>query len=207
MLSRAKRAKITIRCMKKLYSQCMKRKGLFTDKDADDLMEEIGIHIWINLIKYRKKPYKQALKLAMTIGVNRLTSIVRSKLTVARRGSAAIFVNKSIDDLYWLTGNNLHSNGVQMIEMIEAIVSAAIAKVGVRKSDALVRSLLYDWRRRNITTEQKAIMETLSKTRKEMKIVTSRFISQIQSDAPKLKSTNYNNLIQKYEGRWRSPEP
>jgi len=216
MLSRKQRAQITIYVLKKLYPQCVKRKNLFADKDAEDLVEEIGVHLWIQLIRYRRKPFDQALKLAMTIGVNRLRSIVRTRLTVMKRGSQATMIpyhgteqrsksssKKKNQDTFSLTSKDFQFNGVQVVDTLEAIVSAAIMRVGTKKANALVKALMYDWRVKKTTQPQEALMTELNRNRKGVRKLVAAFTEDIKHRDKSSESATYENLLQKIDGTWK----
>lgn len=204
MLSKTQRGTILVYCLKKLYPQCVKRKNLFTHMDAEDLIEELGVHIWIALTRYRNKSYNDALKLAFTTGRNRLTSIVRTRMTVVKRGANAKFLPENIDDVYWLSSRGIYSNGVQVIDTLEMIGSTAIARVGVRRADSLVKALMYDWRRRP-QGNQLAIMEALQRSRIQVRKMVADFIREIRLQFPSGGYVADDNLLEKVDGCWKSP--
>lgn len=214
MLTRKQRAKITTYCLKKLYPECVKRQNLFTDMDAADLVEELGVHIWVALIRYRRKPYDQALKLAIATGVNRLKSIVRSRMTVVKRGAKAQIVpltsgekhdeeSGGATESYWLYDRGLYSNGIRVIDALELICSAAILRVGVKRADALVKALAYDWRKSKVTKPQKELMHTLNRDRKSVRDLVASFTRAVRRELGPDEALSYQ--IQKIEGRWKNP--
>ena len=220
MLTWKQRAKITVYCMRKLYPLCVRRKNLFTDKDAEDLVEELGVHIWVALTsRYRKKPYDQALRLAMTTGINRLKSIVRTRMTVVKRGAGTTSIpyygvqqsrrsggKKRLVDNYALVSTDVTLNGVQLIDTLEAIVSAAITRVGSpQKAKALVKALLFDWRKKKLVPTQRKLMATLKRDRKGVRRLVSRFTEDIRKQGRGSESATYDNLLQKVEGKWKKP--
>lgn len=204
MLSRTKRALIVIDCMKRLHPLCVKRKNLFPEKDAEDLMEEVGVYMWICLLRYRNKPYNEASKLAFITGKNRLTSIVRSRMTVVKRGSKVKFVPGNSDDLQWMSSKGIYSNGTQIVEALEAIVTTAVMKIGVSKSNDLVRALLYDWHDRKPVSEQVAIMNRLGRTRKEVRILVDEFTDEIRRRIHSSRDESMHNPVRKVDGKWKS---
>jgi hypothetical protein len=182
-------------------------------------VEEIGVHLWIQLIRYRRKPFDQALKLAMTIGVNRLRSIVRTRLTVMKRGSKAIMIpyygteqrsrqtnqrsSKKQQDTFSLTSRDFHFNGVQVVDTLEAIVSAAIIRVGTKKANSLVKALMYDWRVKKTTAPQQILMTELKQTRKGVRKLVAAFTEDIKHRDKSSESASYDNLLQKIDGTWK----
>jgi hypothetical protein len=202
MLSKSQRAEILIYCLKKLHPQCVKRKNLFSDMDAEDLVEEVGVHIWIALMRYRKKPYRNALKLAFATGRNRLISIVRTRMTVVKRGAKAKFISEDVDDLYWLSSRSIHSNGVEVVNVLETIGSIAILRVGLRRSPALVKALMYDWRRKP-SAQQKPLMEALDRNRIGVRKLVAEFIVDIQRQIPPGQYVPEDHVMEKVEGRWK----
>lgn len=204
MLTRKQRGKILIRSLKLLHPHCLKRKNLFSDKDVDDLLEELGVHIWIALIRYRKRTYDEAERIAFTVGKNRLTSIVRSKLTVYKKGAKFNQIEGSPDDIYWMSSGSMHSNGVQIIDTLETIASIAIMKVGLRRADSLMRALLYDWRSRKPVREQKIIMQVLGKDRIEIRKLVRRFIFEIRRELPGSQYSQHDNMLEKVDGTYRA---
>lgn len=215
MLSRKQRAEITAYVLKKIYPLCVKRENLFSEKDADDLMEDIGVHLWIRLIRYRRKPYNDAVKLAMTIANNRLTSIVRSRLTVRKRGAGATEIpfpgttatDKRTQDKFhdplWSMDAGIYGNGTRIIDAMELIVSAAIMRVGTKRADALIKALLYDWRKRKVTPSQQALMEILRRDRSGVRRLVRSFTQEMRKEITPSGQTSYP--LHKVEGRWRNP--
>ena len=213
VLSRDDRANITLHVLKQLRPQFRARENLFSGMDAADLLEEVGVHVWIALIRYRKKPYDDAVKLAMRSAVNRLTSMVRTQLTVVKRGAGAehISIEKEREtrghhnnDRLNLTSSSIHLNGVRVVDALEAICSAAIIRVGVPKANALVRSLLYDWRSRNLSEHQKEIMQVMNRDRKTMRRLVSGFTKELRGQTQPNEYIRQENIIQKIDGRWKA---
>jgi len=201
MLNRAKRGKILMRALKDLHPLCVRRKNLFSDMDVDDIVEELGVHIWIALIRYRKKPYKQAVKLAYKVGRNRLTSIVRSKLSVVKKGSNVKFTSFDLPEMGWISSSGIYFNGIQIVDTLELIASAAIRKVGIRKASALVRALLYDWKPRRTSEEQNMIMQVLKRDKNAVHKLVRRFSTEVRRS---ITIDHDHQSLEKVDGKWQA---
>jgi hypothetical protein len=202
-LSKRQQVNILKYCLKRLHSKCKKYSKLFSDKDTDDLVEEIAIHIWMALIRYRRKPRKQALMLAYRTGQNRLLSIVRSKMTVIKGGSKIVMTGDNADDLYWTSSHGMMENGIKIIETLEVLGSIAIQLVGYKKSDSLLKALLYDWRSKNLTPRQRHIMLRMNASRTEMRDWTKLFSDEVQKQIAPGEFNLHDSLMEKKDGRWK----
>ena len=212
MLTRKERVKITAYVLKKMYPKCVSyKKKLFADQDAMDLLDEVGVQVWIALIRYRRKPYKEAIKLAYRTATNQLNSLVRTKITVKKRGAGShtISLNTEENDEEdneryegnWMSDPGLYSNGIKIVDAIELICSSAIFRVGTRKADALVKALLYDWRLKRTNVEQRKLMKILNRDRKEVRKLVNSFSRQMKKQIGPEETHSYP--IQKVDGIWK----
>lgn len=166
-LSRAQREAILAYCLKGLSPVMRRRAPLVKPGGFEDLVDEVGIHIWIALLRYRRKPYDEALKLAYRSGQNRLASIVRSVLTSRRRGATLKFV--SLDSVAPTLYQSEDMTSCAALEFIEIMVTLAVRIVGPDKATHLVQATLHDWSRRTRTTENhRRIMDNLGLQRRDV---------------------------------------
>jgi hypothetical protein len=130
--------------------------------------------------------------------------LVRSRLTVAKRGAFSKIVPLHIDDLYWLSDRSLYSNGVHVVETIETIVTIAIMKVGFKRSDALIKALLYNWRTTKLEPEQIKLMKHLGRDRIATRKLVSSFIDELRYRLPSGKFIPEEHVLERIDGVWKS---
>lgn len=161
-LSKKQRTEILTYCLKKLAPVVRKRAALFAGT-PEDLLDEVGVQIWIALLRYKHKPYNDALKLAYRTGQNRLTSLVRTMLTVKRHGHHVKMVPLEAVSPLLIQRN---SNPIVVVEFYDTLVALAIRIAGYHKAGWLVRAALYDWSpQAPVTEEQAAILAAFGKKR------------------------------------------
>lgn len=210
VLTRDERATILHRCLTNwlLVKRCYRYRVLL-DLPVQDLLDELGVKIYQGLFYYRFKarltvpdvaPEEQAYKLAITVGHNALTSMVRDAL---KKGH----INLQPIDFYaqdkaagrW-AGLSGDGSAVAASHVIDLMVATATAMAGDHASQ-LLRALVYDWSPGGrLTVQQAEIMRALAchnrlRVRRLLDLFRDRVRSQLDPTAP---------VVTKSEGVWRA---
>ena len=202
MVSREDCYSITGYCLEKMNRACVERQNLFKPfMSKDDLLDEIGVKIWQELARYRHRlpTYAMARNFAFRVAQNHLRSMVRSKLTVRKRGAYASFVDNEVTsghqlgspqtvDIFDTIGSeDIAANGQLAFEAVEHIVSVAIRLIGSEKYVLLCRALCYDWSG-NLEPEQEFILVHLGLNRKQLLRLMRKLGKRIRNEVEEIAS-------------------
>lgn len=200
VLTRADRAIVLERCLKNrlLIKRCYRYHQLL-NTSVEDLLNELGIHIYEGLFYFRFKhrlkfpeisPLEQAYKLALTTGHNYLGCLVRARVKkglVSTESISPKAASHRLDDL-------------AALQVTKVMVSVAAELVGTPLAAALLRATLYDWQSHGqLSAAQQQLLKALKRpTRHQVTLLLDQYRSLILAQLEPAQLP-----IEKVDGVWR----